>query len=255
MIVNDMNPRAVMGANFPPPFDPAVVQEHDEAAARFADVAGQWLDRGDLTAEEDAQKLTDFIAGARGRKKLADAARADAKRPHDDAGKAVQAAFAPILTKLDAAVAKVQPLLTKWLEAKEAARKKEAARLAEEARLAREEAARLAAQAAARNDVSGEIDAEAAMKAAADAEKAAARMERASDKVSSATGGTKAAGLRTYWRAELVNRGAGIMRYRDAPELAALLVTLAERDARAKGFDPETMTIPGFNLIAERRAV
>lgn len=253
--MNDLNPRAVMGANFPPPFDPAIVQEHADVAAKFIDVAGQWLDRGDLTVEEDAEKLTDFIAGARGRKKLTDAARADAKKPHDDAGKAVQAAFTPILAKLDAAVARVQPLLTKWLETKEAARKKEAARLAEEARIAREEAAKLAAQAAARNDVSGEIDAEAAMKAAADAEKAAARMERASTKVSSATGGTKAAGLRTYWRATIANRGAAIMHYRDAPEIAELLVTLADRDARRAGFDPETMTIPGITLTPERKAV
>lgn len=244
-----------LGHNNPPPFDPAIVQEHDEVAAKFTDTAGKWLDRGDLTAEEDAQKLNDFIAGARGRKKLVDAARADAKKPHDDAGKAVQAAFTPIMAKLDAAVAKVQPLLTKWLEDKEAARKKEAARLAEEARLAREEAAKLAAQAAARNDVSGEIDAEAAMKAAAYAEKAAVRMERATDKVASATGGTKSAGLRTYWRATIANRGAAIMHYRDAPEIAELLVNLAERDARRAGFDPETMKIPGITLTPERKAV
>lgn len=249
---NALPPR---GHNNPPPYDEGVLTQHATKASEFLNGCGAWLDLGRIENEDDAQRLNDFIAGVKKNRKAADAARAEAKKPHDDAGKAVQAAFKPIIEKFDKAAAKVQPMLTAWLQEQDRQRRAEAQRREDEARRQREEADRLDAQAAARNDVAGEVDAEAAREAAEKAAKDAARFAKGRANVASATGGGRTAALRTYVRAEVKNLRVAFMEFQDAPEVADCLRQLAERRARSKGFDPVTDKIPGFDLIVERKAV
>ncbi|AHD00459.1 hypothetical protein [Leisingera methylohalidivorans] len=253
--MTEHNPRAFIGGNNPPPYDPIVVEKLNTEAAGFLDAAAEWIEKGDITSEGDAQLLNDFIAGAKKRKTATDKARAAAKKPHDDAGKAVQAAFKPIITKLESAVSKTSPLLTTWLQKKEAARQEKLRIQHEEARRAQEEADRKAAEAAARNDISGEIDAEAAREEADLMAKDAARAAKSKANVTSATGGGRTASLRTYHTAMVVNVRAAFMHYQENPALAECLRSLADAEIRSKDFDPETMKIPGIEIITDRKAV
>lgn len=246
---------APMGHNAGPPFNEAEVEKLNAEGAKFLDAAGQWLENGELKSEDDAQRLNDFIAGLKKRKKAADEARKAAKKPFDDAGKAVQAAYTPILKKLDTAAAKVAPLLSKWLERKEAERRAEAERAAKEAAFKQQEAERKAAEAAARNDISGEIDAEAAQKEAEAAAKEAARAAKARANVSSATGGGRTASLRSYVEIEVTNPRVLFMRYQSHPEVIDTLRRLAQAEARSKDFDAEKDEIPGAKITVTRRAV
>lgn len=251
----DLNPRAVMGDNRPPPFDAAIVADLKTKSDEFANAAGVWLDKGALQSEDDAQRLNDFVAGARKLWKKIDDVRKDAKKPHDDAGKAVQAAFTPLLDALKKAGERVQPLATKWMQEQEAKRLKAEREAEEKARKAREEAKRLMDQAAERNDIVGEMEAQAALDDAEKKAKEAARDAKTPVRVASATGGTKAMSLRTYVTAEIENIHKAMLHYKDAPDLVACIKTLAEREARAKGFDPKTDTIPGIALKIEKKAV
>lgn len=253
--MTEHNPRAFIGANNPPPFDATEVERLDSEASGFLDAAAEWIEKGELSTESDAQLLNDFISGVKKRKTATDKARASAKKPHDDAGKAVQAAYKPIITKLEAVVSKVNPLLTEWLQKKEDARQAEIKRQLEEAQRQQEEAERKAAEAVARNDISGEIDAEAAMEDAARLEKAASRAAAKKANISSATGGGRTASLRTYYIAKTTNVRAAFMHFQDNPAVADLFRSLAEAEIRSKEFDPETMTIPGIEITAKQRAV
>lgn len=254
--MTEHNPRAFIGANNPPAYDQSVVEQLNEKAASFLDVAAEWISKGELNTENDAQLLNDFITGVKKNKTEAETARKAAKKPHDDAGKAVQAAFKPISEKLDAAVSKVSPLLTAFLQKKEVKRQAEIARQRQEAEAARLEAERKAAQAAARNDISGEIDAQAAQHAADTlAKEAAAAAKSKGASISSATGGGRTASLRTTYSAEVDNVRAVFMRYQSHPALIECMCALANAEIRSKGFDPKSMTIPGVKIVATQKAV
>lgn len=249
------NARAAIGDNNPPPYDPSEVEKLNAEGAQFLEAAAQWIENGDLTSEEDAQRLNDFIAGVKKRQKIADEARKTAKKPHDDAGKAVQAAYVPIIDKMKKAAEKVNPLLSVWLNKKEAERQEEVKRQQEAADFAREEAERKAKEAAARNDISGEIDAKAAQKVADDAAKEAARLAKAKSNVSSATGGGRTASLRKVIEVEVTNPRALFMRYAEHPDLLECLRNLAAREARTSAFDAEKDEIPGAKITITRKAV
>lgn len=252
MLDTDM---AGMGHNGGPAFDPEEVARLDAAGQQFLDAAAQWLENGDLETEEDAKLLNDFMAGVKARAKIAEDARVKAKKPHDDAGKAVQAAFLPVIDKMKLANTKVQPLLTKWLQQQEAKRLAEVERQRAAAKAAQDEADRLAAAAAARNDISGEVDAEAARKAANDAAKDAERLAKKSSNVGSATGGGRTASLRPVIEVEVTNVRVLFMRYMDRPEVIECLRNLAAREARQASFDVKTQTIAGAKITETQKAV
>ena len=244
-----------IGDNNPPPYDPSVVDGLNADGAAFLETAALWLEAGDLASEEDAQRLNDFIDGVKKRAKIADDARKDAKKPHDDAGKAVQAAFKPVIEKMEMAKAKVQPILTKWLTVKEQERLAEIARQEKEAQFAREEAERKAAAAAARNDISGEVDAKAEKEAAEAKAQDVARAAKQKSNVSSATGGGRTASLRDVIEVEVTNARALFMRYSEHPDLVECLRNLAAREARTKEFDARKDTIPGAKITVTQKAV
>lgn len=245
----------MMGDNRPPPYRAEIVEGHEAKAREFVDAAGEWLDLGEIADETQAAKLNDFVAGVKAVMKTVDADRKLDKAPHDDAAKAVQGVYNPIIGMLKRAVERVEPLQRAWLQKEQERQRAEAARRAQEAAAAARAAEEAAQKAEARNDIAGEVAAEAAAKEAARLQKEAARAEKAKAQVGSAGGGARTASLRTSWRAEITNIRVAFLAFEDAPEVADLIRTLAERKARSSGFDAEKDTIPGIRLHKTEKAV
>ncbi|RAK51628.1 hypothetical protein DJ017_17485 [Phenylobacterium soli] len=180
--------------------------------------------------------------------KDADKARAEEKKPHDDAAKAVQAKWKPLLDKADLAVTTCKRALAPWLQAKEAA----AREAAEAARREAEEKARIAAEAMRQTtleDLAGREQAEALLKDAKAAEREASRAEKARP---NASGDTRAVTLRSVFRAELVNPSDALKHYvAHHPEaIKACLQQLADTDVRGG-----KRQIPGFTVHEEKVVV
>ncbi|MCD1619169.1 hypothetical protein K7H20_13950 [Salipiger manganoxidans] len=250
----DHNTPPPAGHNNPPPFRAEAVDAHDKTAKAFAEGAGAWLDVAPISTEEAAAKANDFIAGARAAWRKCDEDRKADKKPHDDAGKAVQEAYRGPLEVLDKSAKRVQPLLTAYLEEQERKKREEDARKQREADEAKREADEAAAKAAARHDVVGETAAEEAAKRAADLQKEADRAAKAKVNATSATGGARAASLRTTWTAELTSLRLAFMTFGEHPDVRDLLIRLAEAKARSRDFDPATQQIPGFALHEKKVA-
>lgn len=229
---------------------PIIPAEIVTKVSDFTDAAGAWLDLKEIDSQERSEKATDFVAGARAVFKEVDEARKTAKKPHDDAAQDVQDAFKPLLDKIGKAGEVVKALQAAWLK-KEKAREYAEQRAREAAARAEKAAAdRALAEAQARNDVSGMVDAEAAQKAAAKDVKAASKPVKA--QASSATGGGRTMSLRTTYRCQVENRGPALAAYRDHPEVIALIERLATADVRAQR--GEKIAPTGFKLITEETA-
>lgn len=236
---------AGIGHNMPP--GPALPPDLDETIRDFLDAGGAWLDLKSIETKEQSQKATDFVSGARAVFKKIDDERKSQKKPHDDAGKAVQEFFAPLLKKIELAADKVKELqaafLKKERDREEAERRELERKAREEAEAA--EAARAAAEA--RNDLSGMVDAEEAKKAA---EKAASGPAKAA--AASATGAGRAMSLRKVYSCTVENRGPALSYFRDHPEVIALIERLATAEVRSQ--QGEKTAPPGFRLNVEEKA-
>lgn len=231
----------MIGHNQPSPFDMYAVHIGD-----LFDEAQNWLDGSGVNSDADAEGVSRLLSMLRKAAKDADGARADEKRPHDDAAKAVQAKWKPLLDKAQLAIDTAKSALTPYLTRKEAEQRAEAERLRQEA----EEAARKAREAhqasgtdlaAAGNAVALETVAEALQKAAKKAEGAKAH----------AKGGERAVGLRSVWSAEVQDftvfaRWAWEHR---GSELRQFLRTLADREVSAGA-----RSLPGVTITEERKA-
>lgn len=246
---------AGMGHNNPPeelPYDKAALDGFAAAGVVFMARAGEWLDLETIEDEENAGLLADFISGVKGRRKIAEESRKRDKTIWDDKGKAVQAAYLPVISKLDKAVERVQPMMTAWIQRQDAIRRAAAEAAAAAAAAKRAEAEAAAAAAAARNDISGEVDAEAAQKEAEKAEKEAARMAKSRASVRSGTGAGRTMSLRTLPFAHVINARVAAMRYHDHPDMLALLARLATAELRSAG---APQSIPGIEIRHEQKAV
>lgn len=177
-------------------------------------LAGGTVDSDDKEAAIDA--LMDEFRKA---SKDADKARAAEKKPHDDAGKAVQAKWKPVIDKADRGVTECKSALTPYRIEKQ--------RIADEAaRKAREEAE--AKQAAAQAALQQSDDLESRFQAEQDLEQAK-KLTAVANKID-----RSATGLRTSWEAELTDKTAALRHYlkTQPDEFSDLLQTLADRDAR-----------------------
>lgn len=232
----------------PLPYDAAKHAAFKLRVTAFADACGKWRDLKKIDTAEQSGKLTDFVTGARGIEKLIEEQRKTEKKVWDDKGKVVQAAYADLLDVMKRAIDSVKPLQADWLtrEAARMAREK-----AEEKRIADEKAAeaeRLAQQAAARNDVMGEAEAERLRKEAEKGQRAAARPVKA--KAGSASGGGRAMSLRNVRTAEIHSQNGVYMHFREDQRVIALLQQLANEAVRAGvEFDPKILTVK-IELVA-----
>lgn len=234
-----------LGHNMPPegPFDSFSTHINDllAEARGFLDGAGVNSD-----AEADAvSKLMDLIRTAN---KDADKARAEEKKPHDDAAKAVQARWKPLLEKADLAVSTCKHALIPWLAKKEA----EQRTAAEVARATADAKAREAAEAMRQAEATNLAAREEAEALLADAKRADVAANKAEKARPQASGAARATTLRTTYRPELVNPADALRHYvAQRPDaIKACLQHLAEIDVRAGKHQ-----IPGFSIHEERSVV
>lgn len=210
-----------IGHNQPPPVDAFTLHIEDLFTLVSDTTAG-----GQVATDEQEAALDSLMDDLRKARKDADAQRAIEKKPHDDAAKAVQAAWKPLLDKCDAGVDHIKRLLTPYRTAKQRAKDEAARKAREEA-----EAKAKAAQEALRNsdDLESRFEAEAELKQAAKLVATANKIDRT------------ATGLRTHWEAEITDRRAALNFYikRSPERFADLIQQLADEDARgARGAVP-----------------
>jgi hypothetical protein len=226
------------------PADPATLfrEEIDDLLLE----ARNYLDGEPIENETQADAVSSLLNRLRRVSKDADDARKVEKKPHDDAAKAVQAKWTPIIAKADLAASTAKEALAAWLRAVEEKQRAEA----EAARAEAERLAQIAAEAHARaDDLQSAEDAERLLKAADAARKDAAKADKAK---AHAKGGERAVGLRSVWTPTLTDACAALKHYRERqPELLKQwLVEQAERDVRAGA-----RSIPGFEVTEARVAV
>lgn len=215
-----------------PPAHEAMAMHIEELFAMVSDtVAG-----ATVSTDEQEAALDGLLDDLRTARKDADAKRAEEKKPHDDAAKAVQTKWKPLLDRCDMAANEIKRLLTPYRTAKLAAAEEAKRKVREEA-----EARQAAAQAALRqsDDLEARFAAEEDLKAARKLTAVANKIDRAPT------------GLRTRWIAELTDPVAALKYYRErqADALKAWLLDQAQRDTNAGA-----RTIPGFTITEERKA-
>jgi len=182
-----ITPARGIGDNSPP------VDKRTDIVDRIRDqqaAASAWLNEiREITDQEQADRAADFKRQTRGLQKEADAQRIAEKKPHDEAGAAIQTFWKPQISALEKFEESIDAKIRCWL-------------LAEDRRIRRE-----------RED---------AMKAARDAEEAAEReAERASDLLMKAQSGELAG--------TGINTMAAVIEAEQAQEAAATAIAAANR--------------------------
>lgn len=207
----------MIGHNAPPPFEAFSLHIEDLYSTAAGTLTGEGVQNDEQEAALDAL-MDDF----RKAKKDADAERANEKKPHDDAAKAVQAKWKPLLDKCDRAIDTCKAALTPYRAQKQALKDAEAKRLRDEAEAKAKAALELAKQSNAM-DLEAREHAEVALKVAQKLTAVANKIDRS------------ATGLRTYWEAEITDRRAALNYYikREPEAFLDLIQTLADRDARS----------------------
>ena len=236
VVSDDFNPLAVAGHNQPP--EAAIFAEIDD----LYEEAKNWADGEPIASQEMADAITTLRDGIHEAGKKADALRVEAKRPHDEAAKAVQDKYNPYVQpkkgRVDMAKSALDALLTPWRTRVAQEKAAESARVAAEA-----EAARAAAQAAMQASAGNLAEREAAEELLADAkrlEKTARRSEKAA---------TTGLGLRTVWEAELVDEEAAMDWLWARAKDEVLAVAQRNADECVRG---GLRKVPGF-LVVERK--
>lgn len=228
---------ALAGHNSPPPLESWSLHIEELMAN-----AQQFLDGEPIIDQAQADNVGTLLSMLREARQGADQQRKVEKKPHDDAGKAVQASWMPLLDRVGMAEDVAKRALAPFLAAKEA----EQRRIAEQARKDAQAAA--AAAQAARNaqDLAGREEAERLAKLAAQAERSASKADKAKPL---AAGGGRSVSLRSVWTAALVNPAQALKFYREQqPEgLKAWLVEQANKDVRSGA-----RSISGFTITEER---
>lgn len=138
--------------------------------------ARTWIDGSKIENQATADKIAILLDMARKAANAADESRIEEKKPHDLAGKEIQARYGPILDRAALITIGCKKLLTEWRDQLAAQQEREAAEQRRIAEAARVEAERVA-------DVAkGSIEAEAVAKGAAEIaerfEKQATKLEK-----------------------------------------------------------------------------
>jgi hypothetical protein len=222
-----------IGHNQPPPVDAMGLHVDDLFQLASDTLAGVDAVKND---EQDAA-LDGLLDDFRKARKDADEYRAAEKRPHDEAAKAVQAKWKPLLDRCDMATAEIKAKLTPYRNAKIAARE-EAIRIARETAEQKQKAAQDALRQS--DDLEARFAAEEQLKQATILTAAANRADRS------------ATGLRTIWVAQITDRRAALNHYlREQPEMFERLIQdLADKDARNEA---TRRNIAGVSFIQERK--
>lgn len=209
--------------------------------------AGNFLDGAPIENEEQETAVASILTRLRREAGGADEARKAEKKPHDEAAKAIQTKWTPLLKKAELAVETAKSALGAFLHKKEEARRAavEAARQEADRQAT---AARNAAQQASPADLAGQTTARVLQENAVAAEKAATRLGK--QKVQ-ARGGERAISLRQGWIGEIedpVLFARWVWNNRKG-EMLTWLEALAQREARGG-----PRNIPGLKVTEDRKA-
>lgn len=166
------NDRIAMGANAPPAFEAHKANIEDLRAEALV-----WLDGAKVTTPEEAEGIDTLISMARSARDEADKARAAEKKPHDEAAKAVQARWKPLVDSADTILKVCLEKIGAWRIA-ERERKEAAAALAR-AEAEAERQAEVEATRAASGNLDARLQADQLAASAKAAEKIAAAAEKA----------------------------------------------------------------------------
>lgn len=210
--------------------------------------AQNFLDGSEIENEEQERAVASILTRLRREANGADEARKAEKLPHDEAAKAVQSKWAPLLSKADLAVRTAKTVLGAYLQKKETAQRAAAEAARQEADR-QATAAREAAEKASPSDLAGQTTARVLQENAAAAAKTAGRLEKAKPQ---AAGGERAVGLRTSYVAEITDPiafGKWAWEHRKE-EYLAFLTSLALRECRHGPRD-----LPGVGIIETKQAV
>ncbi len=226
------------------PADPAVL--FSETLDDLLIEAHNFLDGEPIANDQQAEAVSSLLNRLRRVSKDADEARKVEKKPHDDAGKVVQAKWNPIIAKANLASDTAKDALAPWLRAKDEQQRAEA-------ETARKEADRLVqvaaeARGAAAGDLQAQEDAERLLGAAKEAQRHATHAEK---QKAHAKGGERAVGLVDVFTPVLADPVAALKFYREREpeELKLWLVEQARKDVRSG-----IRSIPGFTIEHERTA-
>lgn len=123
--------------------DLSLAEEINDAVAQ----ASEWIGKTKITDKTIADEAANRRARLLELGKKADKERDEKKRPHLEAGRAIDAEYKPLVEAATSAANAIRDVLTQWMRAEEAKQRAEAEakRKAEEERLAAERAAHLAA--------------------------------------------------------------------------------------------------------------
>lgn len=220
------NPRATMGANFPPLSPPDEVAAHIEAEHEelFSEAAKLEAERFKLPealeTDEHCNAVTAFVVKAKGVARKLDKVREAEKKPYLDAGRIVDATFGEVAKAVLAMSSRLEGSVAAYTRAKAERERAE--------RLEKERVEREAAEAKRREE---QAQREAAERAQREADEAAARIRQAAD----AEGRRKA-------EAEMREREEAAAKARAAAEASAEEAAAAERKAAAAARQAEGST-------------
>lgn len=238
--MNDLTPGA--GHNNPPIVDPAILEE----AKKIAHEAVAEADKIVLPIKDkhQAEEIGDTINKLRTTFKKVDTMRADAKKPHDEASKAVQKAFTVFLDALTKSAEKLKGAASQFLREEQARLDREAEERRIAARKAQEEEEARLRLAESRGDTMAVAAAEQALQ---EANKAVDKTEREPAKatIGSATGGGRTIAQRTTKTAKITNLRALFMHFEQHPEVFDTLQRLANAAVRDAGYQPGS--VPGID--------
>jgi hypothetical protein len=210
-----MSNRHAIGGNSPPPHEAFSLSIDDLIGLISATLAG-----GSVETDLQEAALDGLLDDVRQVRKDADAQRAAEKKPHDDAAKAVQAIWKPLIDKCDKGADAIKAAVTPYRAAKQRAIEAAARKAREEAEEARKRAQE-ALQAS--DELESRLAAEQALKQADKQASAAKRVEKAPT------------GLRTRWVARIDDQRAAlidVLNRNPQPILDALVSVI---NAQARG--------------------
>lgn len=242
----ELDPRQGIGANGPP--EPTPLEAAQETIDALYGEAVLWLDGAAIDNPETANGVAKLFVMLRDAEKHADLARAAEKRPHLEAGRAVDDAYRSSIKKANTALDACREALKVWLEAAEADIRRTA-----EAKRREATAALLAAQEAVRSaDRTNLAEVEAAEAMLVQAR----RIDAAATTWEKTTASAGLPGQRVSLRGTpvpvLKDAGAALAHYRvTAPfDVMDWLQRMAEKDIRSGKRD-----IPGFTIATDKRPV
>lgn len=233
-LTNGVKNMTELGHNNPPPHEAFGLE-----IGELVELASNTATGGIVETQEQDDAIKDLQSQIKRAARDGEAARKAEKKPHDDAAKAVQARWKPMLDKAQVAAAALAKMREPFLQAQEAERK----RIAEEKR---EEAARLEVEAraafeeSAPTDLDARFEAEEKAKQAQKAKATASKVERV------------ATGLRSYWTATVTDYMALLkhIRQHDPATLRCMLDDYAERQKNMG-----VRSLAGVEFKEEKRAL